>query len=288
MVSRTLRWEIAAYVVLFSVAFACFGLLRIPSRKLARIATAHAATAGWHIEYDDVEATLLPGFKLVGVRVFDESAEPKGAPIMELQRLGVRAVLLPLFVGKPGAVITAEGYGGRARARVLTRGQTTWLDAQAEGISLGEMPSLEAKLNTKLTGSIDARAQVELYPALTQHSGTIEIALNDVRVAEGMLLGSFKIPAIDLGDVHGSIIIENGKAIFDRFAGDGQDLKLTLEGEIALSQPIALSTLNVTAKIKPSQRLEQALGFSFPLLGLNKSPQGDYVRRFGGTLLAPR
>jgi type II secretion system protein N len=286
MADQKFRFEILLYVLLFVVGFVIFAVVRVPSERLARISLAYVENAGYNVEYESIGSTLLPGFKLNGVRVFDESGSK--VPFLELSEFAVRTTLLPLFVGKAGVLVSAEGYGGNLKARILHRGQTNWVVGKMEDVDMGAIPMFQDKLKVPVQGSIDAEFDLEILPTIQQSVGNVNLVLNNFRIDEGMLMGTFKFPGSDLGDVHGSLILENGKIIFDRFAGDGADIKLATDGDIMLQDPLQMSGLNLTFKLQISPRIEQSLGFAFPLLGLNKDPQGQYVRKVGGTISSPR
>lgn len=287
MADQKLRYEILIYSLLFAVGFVLFAVVRVPSERLARITLAYADNAGYKVEYDSIGGTLLPGFSLQGVRVFN-TLSGSDVPTVELADFSVRTTILPLFTGKAGVLVNASLYGGSLKAKILHRGETNWVEGKMSDIDMGAFTVVKEKLQVPIQGSIDGEFDLEILPSIMQSVGTIAIVLNSFRVEQGMLMGTFKFPGADFGDVHGSLIMENGKLLFDRFAGDGADIKLTAEGDITLQEPVAVSALNVNVKLKMSPRIEESLGFAFPLLGLNKSPEGDYVRRIGGTLSAPR
>ena len=287
MADQKLRFEILIYTLLFTVGFVLFSIVRVPSERLARITLAYADSAGYKVEYDSIGSTLLPGFKLQGVRVFDAASESK-VPTMELTDFSVRTTILPLFLGKAGVLVNADAYGGSIKAKILHRGETNWVEGKISDVDMGAFTMLKDKLKVPVQGSIDGEFDLEILPSIIQSVGSIAIVLNSFRIDEGMLLGTFQFPGADLGDVRARLLMENGKLLFDRFAGDGADIKVVAEGDITLQEPVGASALNVNLKLKMSPRIEQALGFAFPLLGLNKSPEGDYVRRIAGTLSAPR
>jgi type II secretion system protein N len=280
------RYEILLYATLFVLGLFAFALVRVPSDRLAQIAVAHAAAAGVDIEYDELASTLLPGFELRGVRIFDHDERSK--PVVELAVLGLRTALLPLFTGKAGADVNAEGFGAHAKLGLRTRGSQAWVVGKIEGLELGQLPGVQDKLKVPLKGTADLALDLELAGTLMQSVGNIDVTLNDVTLEQGMLLGLAKFPGAGLGDIHGTLLFENGKLVFDRFAGDGQDVQLNVEGDVALREPPSASALNLNLKMKISPRMEQSIGFAFPLLALTKTPQGEYVRRVGGTLGAPR
>lgn len=285
MADRNVKFEILLYVGLFLLGLVVFALLRVPSDKLANIAAAYAASAGYELQFDEVDSTLLPGFELHGVRLFGED---KKAPMLELGSFSARAAVLPLLTGRAGVNIDAEGYGGTADVNVRARGDQAWVAGALKGVDLEAFPAIQDKLKVPLKGSVDADFDLELMPVPVQSVGNIDLRFNDLVFEQGMLMGTFKFPGADFGDINGTLLLENGKLVFDRFAGEGQDVKATVEGEIMLREPIAYSNLDVTVKLGLSKRIEDALGFAFPLLNLNKTPQGEYVRRVGGTLIAPR
>lgn len=286
MTTLKLRFEIILYAALFIAGLFLFALIRVPSDRLAQIAVAYAAAAGVEIAYDDIGSTFLPGFEMRGVRIFDQN--DKTAPIVSLDTLGLRTAVLPLLTGKAGADISAEGFGAHAKLGLRSRGSTSWVAGKVEGLDLSQLPGVQQKLQVPVKGTADLDFDLEIAGTLMQSVGNIDVVLNDVNFEAGMLLGLAKFPGAGFGDIRGSMLLENGRLVFDRFAGDGQDVKLTVEGEIALREPPSASQLNLNLKMNISPRLEQSLGFAFPLLAMTKTPQGDYVRRVGGTLGAPR
>lgn len=278
------KYEILLYAGVFFLGLLMFTVLRVPSEKLARIATAYAANAGVQVAYDSVDSTLLPGFQLNNVRISSDAGEP----LLELAELSARATLLPLFTGKAGVLISAGVFGGKLKSKVLHRGDENFASGKISDVDLDQIKAVSAKLQIPVHGTIDAEFDMNILPALNQSVGTVDVALNDFRFDKGKLLGTFDFPGADFGDVHGALLLENGRLIFDRFAGDGQDVKVTIDGDVALNQDLAQSVMNLNLKLKLSSRLEQSMGFAFPLLGLVKSPQGEYVRHVGGTFSAPR
>ncbi len=286
MSNRRLFIEIGLYAAVFFAALLLFAVLRVPSARLARVAVAWAENAGYTLDYDAVNSTLLPGFELEGVRI--SPPEPGSGPMLELDSLTVRTMLTPLFLGRAGVRVNADGYDGDAKVLVMTRGDTAWVRGEIVDVNLERFEGLQKKLQVPLKGIVDASWDFEVYQEMVRNVGTGEISIDDLRLEPGNLAGAFKIPGIDFGDVHGAVLLENGRLLFDRFAGDGQDVKMQVEGSVALSQPVAYSRLDLTVKMTLSERIEQALGFALPMLRLNKSPQGEYLRQVGGTLAAPR
>lgn len=278
------KYEIMLYAGVFLLGVLLFTIIRVPSEKLARIATAYAGSAGFQVAYDSVDSTLLPGFQLSNVRISSND----GAPLLDLAKLTARATLLPLITGKAGVLISADVFGGSLKSKVLHRGEENFAAGKISGVDLDQIKMVSEKLQLPVHGTLDAEFDVNILPALNQSVGTVDVALNDFRFDKGKLLGTFDFPGADFGDVHGALLLENGRVIFDRFAGDGQDVKVTIDGDVALNDDLAQSVMNLNLKLKLSSRLEQTMGFAFPLLGLVKSPQGEYVRHVGGTFSAPR
>ncbi len=287
MAERSIRWEIVAYVGLFLAGLVLFAVLRVPSDRLARVAVAYAENAGYRIDYTAVGATLLPGFSLEGVRVFNQNTEAK-LPLAELDRISVRTLVLPLVLGKAGVAIEGEGYGGGLDATVTRRGESNWLSGELSGVDLSAVEGLQRKLQVPLKGVVDARFDFELLSSLQQHVGTADVVVDNLRLEEGDLMGAFRIPPVDFGDVHGAVLLENGKLIFDRFASDGQDVKLAVDGSVALAQPFTRSGLDLSLELGLSQRVEESVGMFMPMLRMTKNPQGRYIRKVGGTISSPR
>jgi type II secretion system protein N len=286
MAERTLRWEIFIYVGVFLAAFFLFALLRVPSAKLARIAAAYAESAGYRVDYADVSATLMPGFKLHNVRLFNLD-EPK-RPVLELASVSARATLLPLVLGRAGVNLAADIYGGKVEASIRNRGDTTWVRGRIADVNLENIDGIQRALQVPLKGEINAEFDLELLPTLIQHVGNISIAVSGLHLQPGQLMGAFSNPGVHFGNVHGAMLLENGRLLFDRFAGDGQDVKLIVDGSIALADPFTFSRLDLSLKLNLSARMEETFGYAFPLLGLNKNPEGQYLRRVSGTIGQPR
>lgn len=283
----SLRGQILAYVGLFLVALIFFAVVRIPADRLAQVAAAHAQNAGYRIAYDRVQGTLAPGFKLRGVQIYDVESETN-LPIAELEQLTVRTRLLSLLRGRAGANISTDAYGGQVAVQIVEHGGAVWLSGKIDGLDIGQIDNIQRRLQVPLNGTVKADFDFELMQSMMHHVGGLNMVISDLHFEPGSLVGMFQIPGIHFGDVHGSVLLENGRLIFDRFAGQGQDVKIAVEGSVNLAAPISRSALNLQMELGLSDRVEESLGFALQMLNLNKNPQGEYVRRITGTLGAPR
>lgn len=281
------RGQVFAYAALFLVALVVFAVLRIPSDRLAQVAVAHAQNAGYRIAYDQVRGTLAPGFQLRGVQVYDLESETK-LPVAELDQLSVRTRVFSLLRGRPGARVSADAYGGSVQVNAVQHGEALWLSGNVDGIELEQIENIQRRLQVPLKGSVNADFDFELMSSMMHHVGGMQVVVDELHFEPGSLVGMFQIPGIHFGDVHGSVLLENGRLIFDRFAGQGQDVEIAVEGSVNLQQPITRSGLNLELELGLSDRVEESLGFALQMLNLNKNPQGDYVRRVTGTLGSPR
>ena len=142
--------------------------------------------------------------------------------------------------------------------------------------------TLEAKLASETGRFADANGQLTLScVGLAAGDGKTPLKVPSIP----MLAQGITLPRIRIGDLGGHVAIEKGTAKLQGVESKSPDGEVALEGEIALHDPLSLTTLNLYLRFKLSDALmkkEVALQILPAVAAAGKRPDGSYGVKFGG------
>lgn len=242
-----------------------------------------------------VEVQLL-GFRpswITGVRldrVVLRSRELNGAPILGVQDVSARLSVLGLLTGKLKGSAGGDLLGGRLDAdAALARTGGKRVAVKARDLDLGRLTYLKDRFDTRLEGKIGADIDLDLLdPQPKNWSGGGTLDLTGLKLLEVVAAG-YPVPPLSFETVHAELDVKDGKAVVKRTRVKGAEIdEARLSGDIALSQQIGMSTLNLVAKLRPNQALEEQWGSMFSNFLRKKDADGFYSLYLRGPLSAPK
>jgi type II secretion system protein N len=207
--------------------------------------------------------------------------------------------LLSLISSSFSYSVTADALGGTiALDQSGTPGKKGGFrtDLSVRDISAAEIPGLKETINLPLTGKVTLEAKLASETGkFADANGQITLSCVGLAAGDGktplkvpsipMLAAGLTLPRIRLGDLGGHVAIEKGLAKLQGVESKSPDGEVALEGEIALHDPLPLTTLNLYLRFKLSDAImkkEVALGILPAVAAAGKRPDGFYGVRFGG------
>jgi type II secretion system protein N len=172
-------------------------------------------------------------------------------------------------------------------------------EVRVRDLNLKEVPGIREAINLPVTGTL--RGELELHTTtgrLADANGSLSFACESCVIGDGktplkvegnpFLAGGLTLPRVRLGDMGGHVKIEKGTAKLQGVEARSPDGEVALEGEIALRDPVALSTVNAYLRFKLSEPFLKTAENVRTILQMaaaaGKRPDGWYGMRLGGSL----
>jgi len=190
--------------------------------------------------------------------------------------------------GGPGA-----GAGGKG---------TFDLDVRVHDVAMAQLPGVKESLNLPLVGTLELTLTLHSATGLlADANGELSFSCAGLVIGDGktplklggsnpFLAAGLTLPRVRLGDLKGHVAVEKGVAKLQGVQAKSADIEVTLEGEIALRDPPAYSTVNAYLRFKPSEALlRNAAALSSVLQmagGAGHRPDGFYGIRLTGPVSA--
>jgi type II secretion system protein N len=207
--------------------------------------------------------------------------------------------LFAVFSSSLSYSVTAEGLGGTiALDQSGTPGKKGAFktDLVARDIDAAEIPGLKEAINLPLTGKVTLEAKLASETGrFADANGQLTLSCTGLAAGDGktplkvpsipMLAQGITLPRIRIGDLGGHVAIEKGTAKLQGVESKSPDGEVALEGEVALHDPLTLTTLNLYLRFKLSDALmkkEVALQILPVVAAPGKRPDGSYGLKFGG------
>ena len=226
-----------------------------------------------------VHKTLLPGLAWDDMLLSSEQG-----PLLSCRRLQVRALLLPLFVGR--AVLSGGATIGKGHLDVTyaLNGKEA-LDVDSEGISLADLPFITSVLGAKAVGNLWAKGTLQRGPKGL--SGDLKLEIKQLEFS-GVRLGAFPLPDAAGLNTQGLVRVSEGKAHLESFTIEGNGIYMRLSGDIPSGANAAVTPLNMSLEIMPKPDFMEKQKLIFMLLARFMASPGVYKVPIRGTLLKPQ
>jgi type II secretion system protein N len=299
-------------VVQRSALFIAFGLVAyvvalmfcFPYHRAREMAVAVAARNGYDLDIGSVGASFPFGILFEDIRVRSRSAMPGGKPI-QARFESARLALLPVFFSRGKAFdLALEGLGGHIELHVKAEKRGPFeFELRARDINMARLPGVREAFNLPLGGSLGIAARLESTSGrFADAKGELSLKCGSCAVGDGrtpikipgnnpFLAAGLTLPRVRLGDVAGRAVVDKGTIKLQGVQGKSMDAELTLEGEIALHDPIAYSTMNLYCRFKLGEGLLKASPAIASVLQMAAAPghrpDGFYGVRLGGTFSSP-
>lgn len=264
--------------------------------------------ANVRIEYDRsrISGDIFGGVTLKDVEVYMVATrgmfanDPSPEPLVEIDSLRLGLKPLKLLTGKVGASIKAKLYGGTLKGVLAGNKKGATVDLEAADIDLRLHTFLPNKFGVNpegiLGGTVDLKIPLKearggVTPDLSTAVGTVQLRLDQAALAESNLMGMQKIPEVSFQDAGVDVEMAEGSLNINQLGLEGDDLSVTLDGDMKLNESFARSTINSEITIKMSKTFESSLDPLF-MTGINPGKQSDgtykYALRGSVRRLKPR
>ncbi|MHB8056564.1 MAG: type II secretion system protein GspN [Desulfuromonadaceae bacterium] len=260
------------------VLFLLFSYLLLPTERIDTAITRALSQQGLTLS-PAVHKTLLPGLAWDEMLLSSEQG-----PLLSCRRLQVRALLLPLFVGR--AVLSGGATIGKGKLDVkyALNGKEA-LELYSEGISLADIPMINSVLGAKAAGNLWAKGALQRGPKGL--SGDLRLEIKQLEFS-GVRIGAFPLPDAAGLKTQGMIRVSEGKARLESFTIEGDGIYMRLSGDIPSGANAAVTPLNMSLEIMPKPDFLEKQKLVFMLLARFMSSPGVYKIPISGTLLKPQ
>lgn len=226
-----------------------------------------------------VHKTLLPGLAWDNLLLSSDQGQ-----LLSCERLQVRALLLPLLLGR--AVVSGGAVIGNGHLDVsyALNGKEA-LNLAADGIPLSGIPFFKSVLGAKAGGSLWSRGT--LLRGAKGLSGDLKLEVKQLEYS-GVKLGAFPLPDAANLKTQGMIRVSDGKARLESFTLEGDGIYMRLSGDLPSGANAAVTPLNMSLEIMPRPEFLERQKLVFMLLIKFMTSPGVYSVPIRGTLLKPQ
>ena len=226
-----------------------------------------------------VHKTLLPGLAWDNMQLSSEQG-----PLLNCERLQVRALLLPLFTGR--AVVAGGVKIGKGHLDICyaLNGKAA-LALDADGISLADIPFFKSVLGAKAAGTLWSEGK--LQRGTKGLSGDLKLEVKQLEFS-GVKLGAFPLPDVAGLKTQGMVRFTDGKARLESFTLAGDGIYMRLSGDLPSGANAGVTSLNMSLEIMPKADFLEKQKLVFMLLAKFMTSPGVYTVPIRGTLLKPQ
>ena len=277
MKGRTLaRGGVVAGAALFLFLLFCY--LLFPSARIDAMLGQVLAQQGMTLA-PAMHKTLLPGVAWDNALLSSDQG-----PLLHCERLQVRALLLPLCIGRAVVSGGATIGPGHLDVRYALNGKAA-LDLAADGISLADIPFFKSALGAKAAGQLWSKGTLVRGPKGL--NGDLKLEIKKLELS-GVKLGAFSLPDVVDLKTQGIIKVSDGKARLESFTLEGDGIYMRLSGDIPSDANAGVAPLNMSLEIMPKPDFLEKQKLVFMLLAKFMASPGVYKVPIKGTLLKPQ
>ncbi len=279
------RLAIAGYASFFLAAFLLSLLLTFPHESILERALASALEGQpVKIRFETASPRLPLGYRLNQV-VLSDARQPQRE--LTIDGISLTAPLLgAIGLSNTLAEFDADAFDGEiegALARTKTGGSVvlTIADIDLTRATHGVLPE-----PTRVGGRLDLTLDLAGNPAKPEAGGegSLLLAVRDLSF-EHLIANGMRVPDLRFTSVEAEAEIHGGRLQLTSLRADGEQLDLSLSGDILLRQPIERSLLNLRFDLKPGPGAPPGLAILVRLLP--KRPDESSPWKLRGTLAAP-
>ncbi len=265
-----IRW--LSLTVYFVAVFLVFLLLRFPfDRVRAKMESEVHLRTPFELSVARISPRFFNRFTLSDVVVSDKS----GKVLFESPSVRTRVSLFDFLRGRLSLNMKAPAYGGELLVKTQQGPATQYLRVDANGLDIGSYAFLKDH-GLKLSGTLGGNFE------MTGDSGKGRLWLKGLTSRELKIKG-FAVPDLDFEQCWLEAELKGDRLTIKKLEIEGKELKVRCLGDLILRER---GTINVTVKLKPSERMAREQEAIFSLLK-NKDAEGFYQFSLGGTLSDP-
>ena len=264
--------RIFSYASYFLVAFIAFLVVQFPYERVkTRIESEVRSRTAYELHIARISPRFLNRFVLMDVVVSDRT----GTVLFESPAVHTRVSLWNFLRGLLSVDLKGRAYGGELSVKAEQGAKRQFLSFDTDGLDIGSYPLLK-NMGLKVSGKLGGMFE------MTNDTGRGRFWCKNVASRELRIMG-FPVPDLDFDQAWLEAEIKGDRLTIKKLELDGKELKVRCLGDLVLRER---GTLNLTMKIKPSERLarEQSALISFLK---NRDAEGFYQFSLGGNLSEP-
>jgi type II secretion system protein N len=267
-----IRW--LSFTAYFIAVFFVFLLVLFPfDRVKAKLESEVRLRTPLELSVARISPRFFNRFVISDVVVSDKS----GKVLFESPSVKTRVSVFNVLRGRLSLDMKALAYGGELLVK-SQQGQgpaTQYLRIDASGLDIGSYAFLKDH-GLKLSGTLGGNFE------MTGDSGKGRLWFKGLASRELKIKG-FSIPDLDFEQCWLEAEIKGDRLTIKKLEIEGKELKVRCLGDLILRER---GTINLTVKLKPSERMAREQEAVFSLLK-NKDAEGFYLFSLGGTLSDP-
>ena len=267
----------AGIAVAILMLFLMFSYLLFPASRIDAVIAQVLSGQGLTIS-PAVHKTLLPGLAWDNMLLSSDQG-----PLLQCERLQVRALLLPLLAGRAAFSGKAAIGKGRLDIRYALNGKAA-LDLEADGIALADIPFFKSVLGAKAAGNLWSRGT--LQRSAKGLNGDLKLEIKQLEYS-GVKLGAFPLPDAANLKTQGIVRVSDGKSRLESFTLEGDGIYMRISGDIPSGANAGVTPLNMSLEIMPKPEFLEKQKLVFMLLAKFMTSPGVYTVPIRGTLLKP-
>lgn len=272
MIDRRLLLRRLSYGAYFATAFLLFLLLLFPfDRVKAKIESETRLRTPVDISIARISPRFFNYFVLSDVVISAKS----GTVLFESPSVRTTVSLFGLLRGLLSLNLKARAYGGDLSLKAQPGGERQYFLFDANGLDIGAYPFLK-DLGLKLSGKFGGNFE------MIGDAGKGRFWMKGLASRELKIKG-FLIPDLDFDQCWIEVDLKGDRLTVKKLELNGKELTVRCLGDLVLRER---GTLNLTVKLKPSERLAQEQAGILSLLR-NRDAEGFYQFVLGGTLTDP-
>ena len=202
-------------------------------------------------------------------------SDKQGKVLFESPTISASVSLLRLLFGGLSLDMKARAYSGDLLVKLQQRAGRQALMVDANGLDLATYGLLK-NAGFKLTGKIGGNFEI------VNDAGKGRFWLKGVTSRELKVQG-FPVPDLDFDKGWLEAELKGDRLLIKKFEMDGRELKIQASGDMVLRER---GTLNISVRIKPSERLLHEQSALFSLLQ-NRDAEGYFLVTLGGLVSEP-
>ena len=263
------RLSFAAY---FIAAFLVFLLMLFPfDRVKLLLQSEFQRRTSLELSVARISPRFFNSYVLSDVVVSDSD----GKVLFESPKVKTSLSLFSLLRGGLSAKLKSDAYGGSLLVKTRQAPGTQYFLLDADGLDIGSYSMLK-DWGVKITGKLGGNFE------MTNDAGKGRFWVKNLASRELKIKG-FPVPDLDFEKGWLETELKGDRLTIKKFELEGKDLKVQATGDVVMR---ARGTLNLTIKLKPSEKLAHEQAGILSLLK-NRDSEGFYQLSLGGLLTEP-
>ncbi len=264
MTRRTRLLAATGYVVLFAAVFYVSLILAFPVDALRRMLAASVErSTPLTLAIGDLDVGWGAGLSARQV-LLAWPAAGRSIPVFAADRMDLNVALWPMFLGRFEATFAGEAYGGRFNGRLAgpREGPAESVVLTLDRLDLARHAGLAAAARVVVAGRLSGEIRVARPPAPggapSRPTGTVQLRVDAGSLRELPFIAS-SLPEVGVERATASGRLDGDRLEVEGIEVRGPEVSLTGSGQIGLRDPLALSVLNLTLRLRPERRFPPTL-----------------------------